>query len=389
MTLDIRTLIIHFMISNLLIALLFGIAFRGRQDRYATLWVASLLVQTLGWGLITMHGRIPDFFSVVVGAGVVGLSYAMITHALANFYRISLRFFWPYWPVPLLISALLAFYPNWEAGVFMPNIVAGLIYSIQMLMGAALLFSRRDRWWGLRIIMGSSALVMMGLMLLRAVIAWRTPSAIIQILETNTVQSLTFLTGSVTRISFSFGFLLLIEARRHDEIHRLATRDPLTGAYNRRIFLELAERELSRCQRHRLPLALMFLDLDHFKTINDSWGHLAGDEVLVQIKALAETCLRRHDIFARYGGEEFCILAPECDLAGALALAERVRHEIETCRIDLQNGAPPFSITASIGVVSVKPAETAVSIGELVSHADRALYRAKRGGRNRVEAGID
>lgn len=197
------------------------------------------------------------------------------------------------------------------------------------------------------------------------------------------MQSATFSIGFVLRLVFTCGFLLLIESHNHDELTRLATLDSLTGIYNRRTFINLAEAELARSQRYSQPLALLLIDLDHFKNINDTYGHLTGDRVLRQLRTVVEPCMRSHDIFGRYGGEEFCILAPETSREGATILAERLRKALADHPMQTTDG-PPISITGSIGVTCLQSADKGLQLDELLSRADQALYQAKHEGRNRV-----
>src|SRR5262249_22340805 len=116
-----------------------------------------------------------------------------------------------------------------------------------------------------------------------------------------------------------------IESAYHEEIYRLTTVDGLTQIYNKRYFMEALERELSRSQRYRRELSLIMFDIDHFKLINDTFGHLAGDYVLKYLASVVKTKIRREDIIARFGGEEFAIVLPEIDHAGALQFAEKIR----------------------------------------------------------------
>ncbi len=166
-----------------------------------------------------------------------------------------------------------------------------------------------------------------------------------------------------------------------DELHRLSTTDPLTNALNRRRFEELAEIERRRAQRSGAPLSVLILDIDHFKRVNDQYGHAAGDEA---IKALSRTCqstLRPGDLFGRWGGEEFVIALPETNLVGALKTGERLREILAITPFNA-NGKTR-SITVSIGAACLQRDELAVD--HAINRADRALYRAKSGGRNRVE----
>jgi diguanylate cyclase (GGDEF)-like protein len=163
----------------------------------------------------------------------------------------------------------------------------------------------------------------------------------------------------------------LLQVSRHDS---------LTGAYNRGYLTELAEHEISLSKRHGRPVAVAMIDIDHFKSVNDTYGHAVGDQT---IKSLVETCqknLRVIDHFGRIGGEEFVCLLPETAQADAMLCAERLRRSIEAMRIELPSGY--LHITASIGVAILNSSH--VDWQSLLKDADGALYRAKRSGRNRV-----
>lgn len=166
-----------------------------------------------------------------------------------------------------------------------------------------------------------------------------------------------------------------------EELKRQATTDHLTGIANRRRFYEFAEREFSRSQRHGSELSLIAIDIDHFKRINDSYGHLAGDRVLHDFAAWCQGTLRGEDLCARTGGEEFCILLPETGLDAAHALAERIRA------LTSEHGAnaehPTLRISASFGIAG--RIDTDRRFEDLFTRADRALYAAKQQGRNRSE----
>jgi diguanylate cyclase (GGDEF)-like protein len=169
--------------------------------------------------------------------------------------------------------------------------------------------------------------------------------------------------------------------RAFDHIEELAIRDELTGAYNRRFLMDTLARERARAERAAEPFALCLLDLDHFKSINDTFGHPAGDAALKHFAALAPRGLRGIDTFGRYGGEEFLLVLPGTGREGALAVAERVRAAVEATAFP---GVPPerrVTITAGVAV-HAKGEE----VSALLARADEALYQGKRGGRNRVIA---
>ena len=171
-----------------------------------------------------------------------------------------------------------------------------------------------------------------------------------------------------------------VEARYHEEIYQLATHDPLTELYNRRQFIEMADKEIARAIRHARPLSLCIVDVDLFKPVNDRYGHISGDEVLRQIAGLLRTHARSDDLAARIGGEEFALLLPECDAEAARTFAERLREAVAAAVFT--PGGEPQRITVSIGIADMAPGRD--TRPALMAAADAALYRAKSEGRNRV-----
>lgn len=165
------------------------------------------------------------------------------------------------------------------------------------------------------------------------------------------------------------------------EIERLSRTDDLTQTYNRRHFMEMAQRELSLAARHGYVVSLLLIDLDGFKQVNDRLGHLAGDRALAACAATIRGSIRREDVVGRFGGDEFLVLAPYSDLTSAAMLAERVRRALAST--DLLVGAQVMGLRASIGVVSSEG--HGGDADELLRRADQALYRAKQMGGDRTE----
>jgi diguanylate cyclase (GGDEF)-like protein len=165
------------------------------------------------------------------------------------------------------------------------------------------------------------------------------------------------------------------------ELIRLARFDELTGLYNRRYLLERLEQEVLRAKRYGPPLCLIMLDLDHFKHINDTYGHLIGDHVLARVGSALRNTIRATDVAGRYGGEEFCIVLTETSLQGACATAERLRQCIAAA-VFTADDRTTFHATCSLGVAAYTP--DLPDVHELLMRADRALYKAKAAGRNRV-----
>ncbi len=187
------------------------------------------------------------------------------------------------------------------------------------------------------------------------------------------------LLGSTTILKFSYQDRL--EEAFQRQMSESALRDGLTHAYNKRFFSERLESEFQYAQRHQTPVSLIFLDIDHFKRINDVHGHQAGDHVLTQLATLVTSMIGEEQIFARYGGEEFAIVARGEELAAAAALSERLRASVEAH--PFAYGGTPIPVTISVGVARA-PAPGLGSTADFIARADETMYAAKRAGRNRV-----
>jgi diguanylate cyclase (GGDEF)-like protein len=185
--------------------------------------------------------------------------------------------------------------------------------------------------------------------------------------------------GSTTILKFTYQDYLDEVFQR--QMYESALRDGLTKVFNRRYFTDHLEKEFAYALRHDTPLALIFTDIDHFKSINDGHGHAAGDFVLSELSAMLTTMLRTEDVLARFGGEEFTILCRGTDLAGVKVVAERLRSAIE--RRAFEFGGTRIPVTVSVGVTAI-PDSTIKDAAAFLADADKAMYEAKRSGRNRV-----
>lgn len=165
----------------------------------------------------------------------------------------------------------------------------------------------------------------------------------------------------------------------NEELHRLASTDSLTNSFNRRHFFTLANSEHMRAKRYNRKLAAIMIDIDHFKTINDSYGHATGDEVLRVLTTHCKQMLRTSDVFGRLGGEEFAICCPETSLAGALTIAEKVRTSFNEKKMHIDGKT--ITATLSLGIAEFKDGDD--KFDQTLRRADQALYAAKNGGRNK------
>lgn len=381
MSLDPRTLLFSLILVNAMMVLsLFVAATSGNRQREGIgKWAIAILLETITWILIAARGVIPDFFSIIVANGFKAAAHALILVAIYEFQRRPLPRWQLFTPVvlALLMSILLL---DDIRGRF---VWGGLIYSIQMaLIAYALLSDPETRAARASKLLLSGVAMIILVLALRALVALSGLADIAQpqqAVAPNPVQIIAFIAIIATTLLGSMGFLLMVKERADKEILHLAMTDSLTGVPNRRSLMDQIESALSR--RSGKPLALLMIDVDHFKDINDTHGHPAGDEVLRQITRLLTERLRGGDVLGRYGGEEFCVLAPDTDSNGALMLAESLRTTIAEASLSTDNGE--LFVTVSIGI-SHCPANVSRELKLLLAEADAALYHAKQTGRNRV-----
>jgi diguanylate cyclase (GGDEF)-like protein len=182
-----------------------------------------------------------------------------------------------------------------------------------------------------------------------------------------------------TIVLYSVSLLLYRNSQSEIVLKRLATTDPLTGALNRRHFMELMSREQRRAERYNAVFSMLMVDIDHFKRVNDTYGHQTGDQA---IQAMADACqkaLRPTDLLARYGGEEFIITLVHTDQAGAAKVAERLRESVSEIELPTEQGVLKFTISVGVSTFFKRSL-----LEEIIGRADQALYQAKTSGRNRV-----
>ena len=375
---DVRTMLLVMLVSNVLMAAALWFAFAGhRRDGLAN-WTRSLWAQAAAWLLFALRGSVPDVVPVGFGNAMLALGWALQISAILEFQRRPAPRWLPWLPPLAFFLLFVALIDSLQLRL----VVSSLLYAVLCTAIAVVVLQRRVEansraYW----LLFASYAVAAATLVARGAGAWLEPAAFATAASPNPYQTLLYLVAYVLVITGSLGFLLMQKERADEETRRLATTDPLTGVFNRRTFIELAERELARSHRDATPLSLMILDLDHFKQVNDTYGHLVGDEVLVAFTALVKDCARRGDLVVRYGGEEFCVLLPGTPLGAAGALAERIRTATATTALATR----PMKITVSAGVTAYAGGPEA-KLETLLARADEALYRAKHEGRDRVVA---
>lgn len=379
-TFDTPTLLIVLIVSNFLMAGAMWVAFAGRFRDGLGRWTGALVVQGMAWTLIVMRETFPEMASVAAANAFLAYSWSLQMSALLEFHKRPTPRWLLYGPVMIAFLSFFIYLREPREQLIMSGLSFGLL---QFITAAALLHFRlaaeqRTRW----LLAGSFFVLSFGLLWL-GFTAWFEPEVILPTTGTSLTPGPALLTFYAVTIASSFAFILMHKERADRETYELATTDPLTGVYNRRTFKELAEPNLSRSRRAHAPVSLLMLDLDHFKRINDTYGHLAGDDVLKSFATLVRNCLRKEDLLARYGGEEFVVLLPGSSQAAAAALAERIREQVAA--LPMEANGHRARVTVSIGSASEK-GDTLPSLEAMLGRADEALYQAKREGRNRVVA---
>jgi diguanylate cyclase (GGDEF)-like protein len=378
---DVQTLLLALGIGNISFAALVAV-YTGGTARHAglRLWMWARLVIGISELLRWLHERWPSpWIEHAEPVGwVVALALEVAAYSVFFEFRQWRRMLYPAGALATLVtvSAKAMGAPDHE----MIALVSAIIALFAVGMGGIMLRPRRGGVPALQKIIGANDLVFALAIGAWATTIWRDGG--VNMVQATPLQAVVFLCGYLIMIVNGFGFLLLCKQRDDAQMQRLATTDFLTGLANRRAFFEQAESARLLATRLHKPIALMMLDIDHFKQLNDRFGHASGDEALVLFADTARGALRDHDIMGRLGGEEFALALPGTDLDGALQAAERLRIAVN--QAPLITSGSGYMMTVSVGVVLVEPGE---ALTAALARADHALYAAKAGGRNRVELG--
>ena len=367
--------------SLLLVPLLLAAtrAYTGVARRSLRVWSAALLLQGLGWMLMAMHGRLTPWLTIALAAAALLGSYVATTRALRLLLHVPQR--------RLLVGTvtLICWLGIAWFGVVMPDYpmrryfssFATIVYLLLVI--APLLGSLRPG--------GSVAQRVMLLAMLGGLAVWiyrlvellgGTDSGT-SMLTLSLCNAISMVYGAIEPVIATIGFMLIYNEDAQNELHRLARTDPLTGVLNRLALDEEAERLFRQATVQARPLAALMIDTDHFKQINDRFGHADGDRVLATLAACLGERLRQAGMLGRIGGEEFLVLLPDRAVAEAAAFGEALRSAVAALH-PMLDGAP--GVTVSIGVAVLAPVDA--DVHALIRRADRALYEAKRSGRNCV-----
>lgn len=336
-------------------------------------WSAALLVVFIGTVLADATGKLPTFVTI-------SLSRLMLTSGLYLIYVGTQRFFgvtphlrpWLFLIAGLMLVQLWFTFvqPSYRIRLLLSNVMAAYLFGVH-----AYLVIKQGSPTFARVLTTAVLVAMVAIQFMRLVTSFLWPVGN-DIFDTSHVHLIYVSSFIFCVLLLSISTVLLASERLHAELEHLLMHDLLTNAVTRRHMNESCKKELERCRRHGRSMGFLIMDLDFFKRVNDTYGHQAGDRVLIEFVAKVNTLLRSLDLLGRFGGEEFTVMLPETSLEEAVLVAERIR---EVCA---QPGPGP-SCTVSIGVTTFQNEND--TLNTLLARADAALYRAKTNGRNRIE----
>lgn len=385
MPIDMATLALMGAVQALLMAVVLWTStgsYSGVARASLRLRAGALVLEATAWVLLGLRGQIDDWLSIPVANAVMLVSYAMTVHALRLLLGVPSR----------LRVVAVASVAGWLAIVWfawgVPDFQARLLCaSLVILLDLALLIAplcgslRRGGSAAQRVLLATLAVAV-------AMVLWRNAEPLLSsqpaggLLAPTPINTVYMMFSAMQPLFTSIGFLLLYNETMQAELRSLARTDPLTGVNNRLALVEAIGRALDAAAGDGRPLGALMLDVDHFKAVNDRFGHGGGDRVLLSLVERIQRVLGRGDVLGRVGGEEFVVLSPGSGLRRTRALAERIRAEVEGMQLVFDGHA--LGMTVSVGVTEAAPGERDVTA--LLQRADAALYAAKHAGRNRVVA---
>ena len=380
MVLDLPTLFIITVFVSAVAGLMLLLSWlQNRNVQALALWGAAFIMGSVGVALVFARSDVPDVWSIAIANAIVAAAYGTMWSGVRSFEG-----------HPISVPLMLAGAAIWLLACQIESFYAAPIARASLMSAIVIAYSALSSWelwrgraeglmsrWPIIVLL----LVHAAIFLVRIPLAGSVPIAMSS--HEIHIDWWTFVVFETVFFSISIAYLFGGITRERIVLwHQHASLiDPLTGVSNRRAFLERGEKLLRRSRFDRRPAALLLMDLDKFKTVNDTRGHHAGDQILIAFCGVAEAAIRPGDLFGRLGGEEFACLLPGSPLDGGLDVAERIRRNFEATSLTI--GGDTLSATVSIGVAI--SADQNKDLAALIMEADRALYRAKANGRNRVE----
>ncbi len=361
-----------------------GRSFRGGMP--LGLWGLSNLLFALGFLVVT--GRLMGTYDLagnLIGNLLIDAGTGVAYVSLCLFVKSPYRALWLLLPAGLFSLTKVGLFLM--VGLYLPaNVVLGCLCRVLLTVGSAWIL-----WWHAEPELRPASGVLAGFQLIWALIlvvrvAWELgiviPDGTIAHgdLGGDPTTPLALLLRCCVTFTLTLGYLWMLGRRLETRLNRLARQDALTRVANRRALWEAGDNAMTHARRQGAALSVLMIDVDHFKSVNDRWGHGVGDRVLMAVAGTIGASLRNGDLLGRVGGEEFAVLLPDAKAEAAAGVAERIRKAVETLVVDTDKGPVTCTISAGVAVL-----EDHAVWDRLIDEADRALYRAKTGGRNRVE----
>ncbi len=372
--LDIRTIMRLLLIGNLMVIVMVA-AYQKEGNLPLRLFLLGKIAHLLTWALFIFRDDISPLLSVGLANLLLLIGFSLEMAAISRLSGRRHKLEWFSGAVVVAATALLGIFfwlvPNPSLRVAIASIATLAIYA-----PTSVLLIRMPKASRLQKLIGSLFLAFCGILALRAATALTDHTNLFSV---GAVQSLTFVSLFGFMLTSGVGFLLLMKEELDRDLLVAASIDSLTGAFNRRAFVANAEIAIGIAIRSKMPMTMLMIDIDHFKRVNDTWGHAGGDLVLQAFAANVRRQVRPHDVFGRLGGEEFAVLLFNTGDA-ALDVAERIRKSVENETI---GPAPGIRYTVSIGCDTLIP-DAVESLTGMLKRSDAALYRAKENGRNMI-----
>ncbi len=380
MTLDIPTMYFVSVVTNVAMTLAV-VTVALRQSIPGLSQLAWGLVANSGYYLVLgARGKIPDFLAVGVGNMLGSLTLSLILLAVLCCRRERLVPAFYVVPVILMLVCSLVLLEDRESRLIVASLI--LFYQIALILWALLrpgyLMVGRGR-----MIMAVTLAVGMTTMAYRALALWLGWHEISPFQSRDSLNTLFYMINYLGMFFLAFGFVLKTVEQSAEQNRRIALQDPLTGLANRRALFEAMDRLCAKAEANGQSLSLMIIDVDHFKRVNDRYGHQAGDIVLQHVATTIKQRLRANDIVGRIGGEEFLAVLPDTPNEGALRVAEELRRTLESAPVTVDG--QEIGVTISVGLYSSGRLISSQTPDAMIATADEALYRAKSNGRNRIE----
>jgi diguanylate cyclase (GGDEF)-like protein len=375
---DIKTLLLALALGNLsLCAALFFFEYERKQTLSLSTWAVAKQCQAGAWLLLYLRGTLPDLLSIGAGNALLFAGMALDAAAL---WELAGRPIWRRYLAPALAVAVAVFLAGYLGEVEQPlRTAAGSLIVAGFFLAGVVALSLR--WRGGTML---RRFLVVTMLLLSLAVAARGMLSVLQPdgwgwVSGGMIQWLGLTVLYLMMLTNAFGYLLLSRETLQGELARLETVDTVTDVPNRRGFYQALTPWMALARRPGMPTALIVLNLDHFKRVNDSYGHPVGDTVLKTMVEVCQKQLRDSDLMGRLGGAEFAIQLPRTSLADALMVAERIRNAVAGHPVKTERAV--INLTASLGVTTIRAEDSTVS---LFKRADEALQQAKLAGRNRV-----